>query len=140
MSANDIQVGGDHYKASDSDQPWDFIEKHGLGFIEGNIVKYTTRWRKKNGEQDLRKVLHYVVKLEELHHETGREPRSNGAGPLAIERFLDANGVEDFRERILISIFAGRWTKDSFAHAKILVKSLLQHQPVMDHSGEAAQS
>ena len=65
MSANEIQVGGDHYKLK-TIQPWDFIAANNLGFFEGNIVKYITRWRDKAGVDDLRKAKHYLEKLIEL--------------------------------------------------------------------------
>lgn len=64
-SANDIQVGGQHYKAK-TIQPWDFIAANGLGYFEGNIVKYVSRWRDKGGLDDLRKARHYLDKLIEL--------------------------------------------------------------------------
>jgi hypothetical protein len=72
MSANDSQVGGNHYK-SNAVQPWDYIIANDLGYLEGNIVKYITRWRKKGGIDDLRKVLHYTQKLIEV--ETHKEER-----------------------------------------------------------------
>jgi hypothetical protein len=65
MSANDSQVGGDHYKGK-SIQPWDYIVANDLGYLEGNIVKYISRWRSKGGVDDLRKVLHYTQKLIEV--------------------------------------------------------------------------
>jgi Protein of unknwon function (DUF3310) len=68
MSANEIQVGGNHYKDK-SIQPWDFIAANDLGFFEGNIVKYITRWRDKAGVDDLRKARHYLDKLIELELE-----------------------------------------------------------------------
>lgn len=64
-SANDTQVGGQHYKAK-TIQPWDFIAANGLGYFEGNIVKYVSRWRDKGGLDDLRKARHYLDKLIEL--------------------------------------------------------------------------
>jgi hypothetical protein len=70
MSANDSQVGGTHYK-NNAVQPWDYIIANDLGYLEGNIVKYITRWRKKGGIDDLRKVLHYTQKLIEV--ETHKE-------------------------------------------------------------------
>lgn len=63
-SALDHQEGGDHYKLPI--QPIEYITKNGLGFCEGNVVKYITRWRSKNGLQDLLKVKHYVDLLIEL--------------------------------------------------------------------------
>lgn len=62
---NSRQVGGDHYKGK-TVQPWDFIAANGLGFFEGNVVKYVTRWKDKGGVQDLHKARHYLDKLIEL--------------------------------------------------------------------------
>lgn len=64
-SANDRQEGGSHYKAG-SIQHWDLIAQNRVGYLEGNATKYLTRWRKKNGLEDLKKSLHYVDKLTEL--------------------------------------------------------------------------
>lgn len=64
-TANEIQVGGDHYKAK-TIQPWDFIAANQIGYFEGNIVKYVSRWRDKGGINDLKKARHYLDKLIEL--------------------------------------------------------------------------
>lgn len=66
MSANDIQIAGSHYKAK-AIQPWDYIASNELGYFEGNIVKYVSRWREKGGVDDLRKARHYLEKLIELN-------------------------------------------------------------------------
>lgn len=63
--ANAVQVGGKHYKAA-AIEPWDYVAANGLGFFEGNAIKYLTRWRAKNGVEDLRKARHYIDKLIEL--------------------------------------------------------------------------
>lgn len=65
MSALDIQVGGDHYK-SKAIQPVEYIHANGLGFCEGNVVKYVTRWKEKNGVKDLEKARHYLDILIQL--------------------------------------------------------------------------
>jgi hypothetical protein len=65
MRANDVQVGGNHYK-DNAIQPWDYIVANNLGYLEGNVVKYITRWRQKGGVDDLRKVVHYAEKLIEV--------------------------------------------------------------------------
>jgi hypothetical protein len=44
-------------------QPWDYILANGLNFFEGNVVKYVTRWRHKNGLDDLRKARVYIDEL-----------------------------------------------------------------------------
>lgn len=65
MSANDMQVGGKHY-SDNAIQPWDFIVSNNIGYLEGNIIKYVARWRKKGGVEDLRKAGHYLQKLIEV--------------------------------------------------------------------------
>lgn len=57
------QVGGSHYESSI--QPTDYIYANNLDFFEGNVVKYVTRWRNKNGVEDLRKAKHYLEMLIE---------------------------------------------------------------------------
>ena len=64
-STSDKQVGGDHYKLPI--QPIEFITKNGIGFIEGNVIKYVCRHRSKNGRQDIEKAIHYLELL--LEHE-----------------------------------------------------------------------
>lgn len=63
----ETQVGGDHYKRLNI-QPIKYILDNNLGFIEGNVVKYVTRWKYKNGIEDLKKARHYLdllIKQEE---------------------------------------------------------------------------
>jgi hypothetical protein len=64
-TVNNIQHGGTHYKDKTM-QPWDYIAANGLGYFEGNVVKYVSRWRDKGGIEDLRKARHYLDKLIEL--------------------------------------------------------------------------
>ena len=45
---------------------WDYAHSHNLNFFEGNIVKYITRWKDKNGLEDLHKAKQYLDKLIEL--------------------------------------------------------------------------
>ncbi|HRD65692.1 MAG TPA: DUF3310 domain-containing protein [Candidatus Competibacter sp.] len=68
MSANDMQCGGDHYRMKKI-QPWDYIAANELGFFEGAIIKYVTRWRDKGGLLDLLKARHTLDKLIELAEE-----------------------------------------------------------------------
>jgi hypothetical protein len=63
--ANDIQVAGDHYK-SQAIQTWDFIIANKIGYMEGNVIKYVSRWKDKGGVNDLKKAQHYLEKLIEV--------------------------------------------------------------------------
>jgi len=62
------QVGGDHYKKLKI-QPTEYILANGLGFCEGNIVKYISRWKEKNGIEDLQKIIQYCEILIEHENE-----------------------------------------------------------------------
>jgi len=64
-SANAVQVGGGHYQTK-AIQPWDYIVSNRLGYLEGNVVKYVSRWQDKGGRQDLEKARHYLDKLLEV--------------------------------------------------------------------------
>lgn len=65
MSALDIQVAGSHYKTLKI-QPVEYVHANSLGYFEGNVVKYVTRWRNKGGIADLEKAKHYIELLIEL--------------------------------------------------------------------------
>ena len=54
----DKQIGGSHYKTFHI-QPYEFISKNNLSFFQGNVVKYVCRYLKKNGIEDLEKIIHY---------------------------------------------------------------------------------
>ena len=64
-NALNTQVGGDHYKKLKI-QPVEYIYANNIGYMEGNVIKYVTRWRDKNGVADLLKARHYIDLLLEL--------------------------------------------------------------------------
>ena len=66
--ATDKQVGGDHYKSCRI-QPVDYIVQNDLTFLEGNVVKYITRHRRKGeGAKDIEKVIHYAEMILEMEY------------------------------------------------------------------------
>jgi hypothetical protein len=65
LKATDRQVGGKHYK-NFKIQPIEFITANNLNFIQGCVIKYICRFDKKNGNEDLDKVIHYCELLKEL--------------------------------------------------------------------------
>lgn len=58
------QVGGDHYSKMKI-QPTEYIHANGLDFFEGNIVKYVSRHRSKNGAEDILKAIDYCKMILE---------------------------------------------------------------------------
>jgi len=72
-NALDTQIGGNHYKDMKI-QPVEFILANGLGFCEGNVIKYISRYKNKNGIEDLEKVKHYVeLLIDELKEKEIKE-------------------------------------------------------------------
>jgi len=65
LKATDKQIGGKHYKDFKI-QPIEFITKNKLSFIQGCVVKYICRFDKKNGKEDLEKIIHYCELQKEL--------------------------------------------------------------------------
>ena len=63
-------------------QPRDYITKNNLGYNEGNIVKYISRWRFKDGLVDLKKAqnyINYLIKLVEEHQQKKTQPKRNNS-------------------------------------------------------------
>lgn len=73
QAALTTQVGGNHYKDMPI-QPVEYIHKNGVGYFEGCVIKYVSRWRKKNGVEDLKKARHFLDLLIEFEQGApGRE-------------------------------------------------------------------
>jgi len=67
MNALNKQEGGAHYKDL-AIQPVEYIQANGLDYFQGNIVKYTTRHKAKNGAEDIKKAIHYCQLILELEY------------------------------------------------------------------------
>lgn len=71
----------DHYQSESGLEVIDVIEAFtdGLNGIEatdtGNIIKYACRWKKKNGVQDLKKIMWYTQHL--IEHLEDKENRKS---------------------------------------------------------------
>ena len=64
-SALSKQIDGSHYKDM-TIQPIIYIYANKIPFIEGNIIKYVSRWKNKNGIKDLEKARHLIDMLIEF--------------------------------------------------------------------------
>jgi len=53
-----------HYRQGDI-EVIDFIVDQDFNYCEGNVIKYLSRWRIKNGLEDLKKARWYINKLIE---------------------------------------------------------------------------
>ena len=69
-TADDIQVSGNHYKDMPI-QPWHVMESvltrdEFIGFLKGNVIKYSLRAGRKENSDDKGKAEHYMQKLKEI--------------------------------------------------------------------------
>jgi len=60
------QVAGNHY-AKLAIQPVEYILRNHIGYVEGCVIKYVTRWKDKGGVEDLKKARHFLDIL--IHHQ-----------------------------------------------------------------------
>lgn len=66
------QVGGDHYLLPI--QPVDYIYYNEIPYLEGNVIKYVTRHRNKNGRQDIEKAIHYLEMILDREYAEDEAP------------------------------------------------------------------
>lgn len=83
-------MGGNHYKQMKI-QPIEYIYANNIPYLEGNVIKYVSRWQSKGGVADLEKARHYLDILisMELHkkHEVPNVPNSDGSTSNTAEGF-----------------------------------------------------
>lgn len=75
--ANKKQVGGGHYQKQ-TIQHWDYVAANDLDYFQGQVTKYVSRWKDKNGIQDLEKAKHFLEKYIEIE-KAKQEERDNDA-------------------------------------------------------------
>ena len=69
VKATGTQIGGDHYTKL-AIQPMRYSMKNGLDALQHTVIKYATRFRDKNGIEDLEKAKHCIDMLIEFEKES----------------------------------------------------------------------
>jgi hypothetical protein len=144
--ANQTMVGGYHYKLKDSTgqcphcqgpiEHWDWA--HNLRGLEYAATKYLARWRSKGGLDSLKKVIHYVQKLIEIHFPSVvvSISYSNRAG----EAFAEGGGKRDTLQSAI-----GEYQKERAEYNRVreaeksegVAKRPSPHQTAMDQPLES---
>lgn len=101
-SALDEQVGGDHYKKLGI-QPVELIKVINANFFQGNVIKYVTRYKDKNGIKDLEKARHYLELMRELKPQIDTK-LSQEYLLEAVANYSTGNNLGDFERDIILSI------------------------------------
>lgn len=97
MSALDTQVGGSHYKDLKI-QPVEYITANNIPYMEGNVIKYVTRWREKGGLRDLEKARHYLDMLIEIQNQNAKD----GLLKLVEKELEDCKGEAEKKQAPII--------------------------------------
>lgn len=118
MSDEAKQVGGTHYAAEV--QHWDYADGVNAGYLESAATKYITRWRKKNGLEDLRKAATYVAKrIQQYQHQQG-PLRGVHKREAMFKRFVADNHIPHREAQIIDLIFHWKRLDSLFeAHARL---------------------
>ena len=98
-SALDEQVGGDHYKKLGI-QPVELIRDINANFFQGNVIKYITRYKDKNGIKDLEKAKHYLELIEELHP-NNNSSKITSYGIDKVNDYIYANKIDTDAAKII---------------------------------------
>lgn len=105
MSANERQIGGDHYGGGDY-QYWDFASDLKFPYLVGCAGKYVFRWHRKGRElEDLDKALHFLDKIIEV--DTQPMPVMNR--PEKFWRLVISNKMNVMDGAALYYIMEGEW-------------------------------
>lgn len=105
MKASEVQVGGSHYKNLKI-QPIELITKLRCSFIQGNIIKYISRYKSKNGLEDLDKCIHYA----RLAIEYGDVRRCKDSEvSVAINSYIAKNNMTIMQRRIITAAVYNRY-------------------------------
>jgi hypothetical protein len=118
MKANDRQVSGNHYRKNGSEiQHWDFAASQNFDYFQGQVTKYVTRWKDKNGIADLEKAKHFLEKYIEV--ETAKQAH---CAAVKLPTPLEPNRLAGIKKPLSRSSVFGFDPKeelgDSFEHAE----------------------
>lgn len=114
------QIGGSHYMNM-AVQPIEFIVNAKLTFIQGNIIKYISRYKYKNGAQDINKCIHYAKLAIDLDSKN-ESVCSNIAVGLAYS-YCKANNLSSAQTDIIVAT-----TFDDYNKVKRLCSLLLKKE------------
>ena len=128
---NQKQVGGTHYNQVKT-QHWDLMLLNHVPYLEAQITKYVTRWKKKHGVQDVEKSIHYLEKLQdalgkgEIPYPTAE--LTSAQAPRVVpaknfEEFIDENRIGDIEKTIFVLLLTYT-TADELDRVGILLKHL----------------
>ena len=95
VKPNDKQVAGNHYAGKY--QHWDFVHDARLSYLPAQATRYLSRWKRKNGEEDLAKLRHYLEKMDDEQQKLYS----------SIQEFVESAELDAVEHEILLQICMG---------------------------------
>lgn len=102
------QIGGSHYKDMPF-QPIKLISMLDLDFFQGNVVKYVSRYKLKDGVRDLEKAKHYCRMAMEMEKSSPRLSMTILQAVFISEGFVTSNGLSKWVADVIVYVYRRKW-------------------------------
>lgn len=102
------QIGGSHYKDMPF-QPIKLISYLNLDFFQGNVVKYVSRYKLKDGVRDLEKAKHYCRMAMEMKNSSSRTEMMAPHVVSMSDDFALSNGLSWLVPNVIICVYRRKW-------------------------------
>lgn len=102
------QIGGSHYKDMPF-QPIKLISMLDLDFFQGNVVKYVSRHKLKDGVRDLEKAKYYCRMAMEMEKSSPRLSMTILQAVFISEGFVTSNGLSKWVSDIIVYVYRRKW-------------------------------
>ena len=109
-SALSQQIGGSHYKLMPF-QPICLIGMLGLDFCQGNVVKYVSRYKLKDGVRDLEKAKHYCRMAMEMEKGSSHISMTILQAVFISEGFVASNGLSKLVADVIVYVYRRKWNE-----------------------------
>lgn len=129
------QIGGSHYKDMPF-QPIRLISMLDLDFFQGNVVKYVSRYKLKDGVRDLEKAKHYCRMAMEMEKSSPRLSMTILQAVFISEGFVTSNRLSKLVADVIVYVYRREWNwaiKAIDALSKEYVQSQLDAAKVREH-------
>lgn len=116
------QIGGSHYKDMVF-QPISLISLLDLDFFQGNVVKYVSRHKTKDGVNDLAKAKHYCQMADELDDKKEPDVILLNEAIDDVWDFVEQNQLDFEVYMILMHVVRVRWDEAERAIDELINKA-----------------
>ena len=104
------QIGGSHYKDMPF-QPIKLISMLDLDFFQGNVVKYVSRYKLKDGVRDLEKAKHYCRMAMEMEKGSSHISMTILQAIFISEGFVASNGLSKLVADVIVDVYRRQWNE-----------------------------